>query len=66
MDETTYPRWQQRYSNEDFDRAEALALQLTDEDRKAGREAPPHGYSSASWWKARRIVRAAQEGSAEE
>ncbi len=34
------------YANEDFDRMQHLAYALTDTDRKAGRAAPPCGYSA--------------------
>lgn len=35
----------ERYSNQGFDEVQHHALQLTDEDRAAGRPAPQHGYS---------------------
>lgn len=53
---TTYKTWTQKYSNEDFDRAQSLAYELTDADRKAGRPAPAAGYSAANFDKARAIV----------
>lgn len=56
-----YPAWTCRYSNEDFDRAQALANRLTAEDRASGREAPAVGYSAARMDEARGIVRAAQQ-----
>jgi len=55
-----YPKWRATYSNEAFDRAQALAQVLTDLDRKAGRAAPAYGYSDANFKEAERIVRAAQ------
>jgi hypothetical protein len=52
-----YKAWTAQYSNEGFTRAQQLADELTDEDRKAGREAPSHGYSAANFKRAERIVR---------
>jgi hypothetical protein len=46
-----------RYSNEDFDIAQQVAVALTDEDRKAGKEAPRCGYSMESWDRAQRAIR---------
>jgi len=57
----TYPAWRQRYSYEDFDRTQALAQELTDADRTAGRFAPAYGYSAENFDKARAIVREAQQ-----
>ncbi len=45
------------YSNEDFDRKQALAYKYTDEDRAAGREAPACGYSKENFERAEREVR---------
>ncbi len=56
----SYPRWVSRRSNEAFDRAQSLAYELTDEDRRAGRPAPSHGYSEENFKRAERIVREAQ------
>ena len=58
-----YPAWEARYSNEDFDRMQALACELTDADRKAGRPAPACGYSAARVEEARAIVKAANRWS---
>jgi len=55
-----YTAWRAKYSGEDFDRAQALALDLTVDDRRAGRPAPAHGYSEENFKRAERIVRAAQ------
>ena len=41
------------------DRAQALANELTDQDRAAGRPAPAHGYSKERLDEASAIVRAA-------
>lgn len=54
-----YPRWIQQYSGEDFDRAQRLAFELTEEDRKNGRPAPAHGYSAARFVEAQDAVMAA-------
>lgn len=51
-----YPAWSASYSNEAFDRAQALAADLTQADRDAGRSAPQYGYSSANFITARQIV----------
>lgn len=56
-----YPKWRQRYSNEDFDRISALTNAMTENDRKAGRDAPDYGYSKKNWDAAETIVKAAQE-----
>ena len=56
----SYPTWKMRYSGEDFDRTQAEAERLTDEDRAAGRDAPAHGYSKANFAAAERAVKAAQ------
>ena len=58
-----YPKWQASYSGEAFDRTQALAAELTQADRLAGRKAPEVGYSSERFADAERIVRAAQQGS---
>ena len=58
-----YPVWEARYSNEDFDRRQALACELTDADRKAGRSAPACGYSAERIEEARLIVKAANRWS---
>lgn len=55
-----YPSWEQRYSGEAFDRAQALAERLTDDDRKAGRPAPVCGYSAENFRQAEDAVRLAQ------
>jgi hypothetical protein len=55
-----YVKWQQRYSGEDFDRAQAFAVELTDQDRAAGRSAPRAGYSAERFREAEGIVRAAR------
>lgn len=56
-----YPAWESSYSGESFDRAQSLASELTDEDRRAGREAPAHGYSAANFDRARAIVDASNK-----
>jgi hypothetical protein len=56
-----YPPWRSTYSNDAFDRAQALANKLTDEDRRAGRAAPAHGYSDAHFRTAEKVVNAAAE-----
>jgi hypothetical protein len=53
-----YPNWEARYANEDFDRAQALAGDLTDMDRHAGRTSKV-GYSAERFNEANRIVRQA-------
>lgn len=53
-----YPAWDQTCSGEGFDRAQSLANDLTDEDRRAGRNAPVHGYSGENFARAEAIVRA--------
>lgn len=60
MSTPTYPTWRAIYSNEGFGRAQALADQLTEEDRRAGRPAPAVGYSGERFEDADAIVRAAQ------
>lgn len=57
---TDYPAWKQSYSYEDVDRAQALATELTQQDREAGREAPACGASIKRIREAQRIVRAAK------
>lgn len=52
-----YPVWEARYANEDFDRTQALACKLTDEDRAAGRTAPAYGCSKERLDEAAVIVR---------
>ncbi len=52
-----YPVWEARYANEDFDRTQALAHKLTDEDRAAGRTAPAYGCSKERLDEAAVIVR---------
>lgn len=56
----SYSAWTMTYSNEDFDRAQALAQRLTDEDRAAGRPAPAAGYSHERFNEAMAIVRDSQ------
>jgi hypothetical protein len=56
----TYPAWTYSYSNEDFDRTQSLASQITDEHRKAGLPAPAGGYSAAAWAEAEALVQAAR------
>lgn len=56
----TYPRWVQSYSNEDFDRIQALATRLTEEDRAAGRPTAAAGYSDARYEQAEGAVQAAK------
>lgn len=53
-----YPSWEQTYSSEDFDRAQQLASELTEADRRRGRAAPAYGYSGPNFKKAETIVRA--------
>lgn len=50
-----YPNWRMKYSNEDFDRAQALARELTKADGTA-----KQGYSDANFDKAKTAVRKAQ------
>lgn len=57
---TNYPAWTATRSNEDFDRAQQLANELTEADRQAGNPAPTHGYSLERFEQARQIVRNAQ------
>jgi hypothetical protein len=46
----------QHYSNERFDRIQAMALQLADEQRRLlGREYPEYGYSYDDWARAEEI-----------
>lgn len=54
-----YPAWECSYAHEDFDRRQALCLQLTDEDRAAGRE----GTFEANVERARRIIDASRRSS---
>jgi hypothetical protein len=61
---TAYIPWTPAYANESFDRAQALAQRLTDEDRTAGRPAPAYGYSRANFAKADQIVNQANEEAA--
>lgn len=46
----------QSYSNENFDRAQRIAFELTDADRMAGRPAPAVGYSAANFEKAKKLL----------
>lgn len=46
------------YANEDFDTTQALATELTEQDRAAGRTAPKVGYSAPNWDRAQSAVRA--------
>jgi hypothetical protein len=52
----SYGTWTQRYSNEDFDRKQSLAGQLTSIDREEGRPAPAVGYSKERYAQATRVV----------
>lgn len=56
----SYPPWRQSYSFEDFDRAQQLATEWTDEDRAAGRPAPAGGYSREHFRLADTLVRRAK------
>lgn len=56
----TVQSWRQTYSGEDFDRAQVLAHELTEEDRAADRPAPPFGYSAERFAEAEAAVRAAR------
>ena len=57
----TYPEWRMTYSNENFDRTQALAYKLTDADRTASIPGTPaHGYSLSNFNRAEGIVRAAK------
>ncbi len=58
-----YPSWVSSYSNEDFDRKQHLAQQLTDIDRQEGRPAPRVGYSTERFKQAERAVRDANRHS---
>jgi len=51
-----YPRWISTHSNEAFDRAQALANELTELDRRAGKIAPPYGYSMSRFKEAEKLV----------
>lgn len=53
-----YPAWTATRSGEDFDRAQGLAVTLTEEDRRAGRPAPEYGYSGEAFDRATAIVHA--------
>lgn len=56
-----YPAWRQEVSNEAFDRAQGLALRLTDMDRADGRPGTPGaGYSARNIARAEAAVRGAQ------
>ena len=55
-----YPAWRHRYSNEDFDRAQGLATQMTNADRAAGLPAPAYGCGETNWKLAEAAVKAAQ------
>ena len=44
------------YSGERFDRIQQLALELTEADRCAGRQAPAYGYSKANIELATKLV----------
>lgn len=50
------PKWMPSYSNEHFDRAQVLAMELTETDRKAGRPAPAYGYSKKRFDEANRMI----------
>lgn len=52
-----YGTWKSTYSNEDFDRAQHLAQELTDIDRQEGRTAPSVGYSTGRFRQARQVVK---------
>ena len=51
-----YGKWESRYSNEDLDRAQGLAIRLTDIDREEGRDAPPVGFSAKRFAQAKQVV----------
>ena len=53
-----FPKRRISYSNEDFDVMQSIASTLTDEDRKAGKEAPKFGYSSENYEAAKVAVNA--------
>lgn len=56
----------QSYSNESFDRAQQIAMTLTERNRKAGKpEAPKHGYSMANFRLAESLLAAEEEGKPE-
>ena len=44
-----------RYSNQDFDECQRVAIILTDDDRKNGRPAPGAGYSNENFEKAKKL-----------
>jgi hypothetical protein len=52
-----YGTWKSTYSNEDFDRAQHLAQELTDIDRQEGRAAPRWGYSTERFRQASQVVK---------
>lgn len=54
-----YPRWRCTYSNEDFDRIQALAIRLGNEQRANGTRTEP-GYGQANLDLATKIVKDAQ------
>ena len=47
------------YCNQDFDETSQRAGEITEEDRRAGREAPLYGYSQSAWDRASAEYRAA-------
>ena len=46
----------QAYANEQFDRIQQLAIELTETDRKAGRPAPTFGYSVERFHQAEKML----------
>lgn len=54
-----YAPWTAKYSDEQFDRAQQLAIELTDFDRKSGADAPAFGYSAERYKQAAQVVRQA-------
>jgi hypothetical protein len=50
------PMPRQTYSNENFDRAQHIAIQLADERRAAGRVSPAYGYAREDFEDAERIL----------
>lgn len=55
---TIYPKWRCTYSNEEFDRVQALAYKLTAEETPRLKK---YGYTREAYARAERIVREANE-----
>lgn len=57
-----YPAWKSSYSNEDFDRTQRLAIELTNAERTAQGLPEVGGCSREDFDRARVIVRQANNG----